>query len=119
MIDLDKIILFKKKIFNFSISFNNGGVDSIFLGLINEPAAKYDNNVVDTLQNHLFEFIGADGSIQAFDLATLNINRGRDHGIPPYNKIRELCGLKKATTFQDLLDVMTQDKINTLASIYE
>jgi peroxidase len=94
-------------------------VDSIFLGLINEPAAKYDNSIVDTLQNHLFEFTAADGSIQAFDLASLNINRGRDHGLPPYNKMRELCGLKRAFSFQDLIDVMSQEKINTLASLYE
>lgn len=89
------------------------------MGLINEPAAKYDNSVVDTLQNHLFEFTAADGSTQAFDLATLNINRGRDHGLPPYNKMRELCGLKRAMTFQDLQDTMTQERINTLSSIYE
>jgi peroxidase len=108
-----------KKTLNLFVSFAAGGVDSIFLGLINEPAAKYDNSVIDTLQNHLFEFTAADGTMQAFDLASLNINRGRDHGLPPYNKMRELCGLRRANTFQELQDIMTQDRINILASIYE
>lgn len=35
-----------------------------------------------------------------------DIQRGRDNGIPPYNKMRSLCGLKKANTFDDLSDLI-------------
>ena len=109
-------IFFNKK---FNLSVNAGGIDSIFLGLLDEPSSKYDTSLVDTLQNHLFESVQPDGSVIAFDLASLNINRGRDHGIPSYNKIREQCGLRKAFTFQDFGDNMTPEKISRLASIYE
>lgn len=36
------------------------------------------------------------------DLVALNIQRGRDHGIPGYNKMREVCGMKRAKSWTDL-----------------
>lgn len=89
------------------------------MGLLNEPSSKYDANLADTLQNRLFEIRLGDGSVIAVDLAATNINRGRDHGIPSYNVMREKCGIKRANSFQDLADTISNDKIKLLSSVYK
>lgn len=43
------------------------------------------------------------------DLLSYDIQRGRDTGLPPYNKMRELCGLPVAESFDDLVDVIPSD----------
>lgn len=37
------------------------------------------------------------------DLFSLNIQRGRDHGIPTYNNARVAFGLPKINTFEELV----------------
>lgn len=55
------------------------------------------------LNNHLFDSIFPDS--KRFSLPALNIQRGRDHGIPSYNYYRELCGLNYANSFDDLYNI--------------
>lgn len=38
-----------------------------------------------------------------------DFQRGRDNGLPPYNKIRQICGLTKATKFADLSDYISPE----------
>ncbi|CAN0530144.1 unnamed protein product, partial [Laminaria digitata] len=37
-----------------------------------------------------------------FNLPVVTIQRGRDHGIPSYNGVREAYGLSRVTTFEDI-----------------
>lgn len=81
---------------------NEGNVDRIAMGMAQQAAMDYDIFIASAVRNHLFQRPGVQfGS----DLAAINIQRGRDHGIPPYNQFRVACGLSRLTNFDDLLAV--------------
>ena len=67
----------------------------------------WDDTFADDIINHLFEMKGNEKAT-AMDLVALNIQRGRDHGVPGYNSYRDACGLKRATKFDDLIDFISQ-----------
>jgi Animal haem peroxidase len=77
---------------------SGGGPDPLLRGLATQRAQEFDPYVVDGVRNFLFGPPGAGG----FDLASLNLQRGRDHGIPRYNDVREAFGMPRATTFADI-----------------
>ncbi|XP_069177101.1 salivary peroxidase/catechol oxidase-like [Procambarus clarkii] len=52
------------------------------------------------------------------DLVALNTQRARDHGVAPYNDLRAACGLTRAKTFQDLLDVLPPKVVNVFQQLY-
>lgn len=47
-----------------------------------------------------------------------SLQRGRDHGISSYNAWRDICGVKKATAFEDLADSISASNIELLKSVY-
>merc|ERR1712133_32382 len=75
----------------------------------------WDNSFVPDLRDHLFESRPGRGGL---DLVAINIQRGRDHGLPGYNKFRALCQLEVATEFSDLSDTMSPEHIDKLKSVY-
>ncbi|XP_029018196.1 eosinophil peroxidase-like [Betta splendens] len=87
-----------------------GGVDPILRGMIGRPAKlnQQGNMMTEEVRDKLFEFTAN----LAQDLASLNMQRGRDHGIPGYNAFRKFCGLSEPQSESDLAEVM---KNRTLA----
>ncbi|HKB35699.1 MAG TPA: peroxidase family protein [Gemmataceae bacterium] len=77
---------------------NARGVDPILKYLATDNAQEIDNKIVPELQNFLFGPPGAGG----FDLASLNIQRGRDHGLADYNTTRAAYGLRPVTSFAQI-----------------
>lgn len=74
------------------------GIAPILKYLASDPAQEIDNQVVDEVRNFLFGPPGAGG----FDLASLNIQRGRDHGLADYNSVRLAYGLRAVHSFAEI-----------------
>ena len=91
---------------------NEGGIEPLLRGLASQACSAIDSQLVDDVRNFLFGPPGAGG----FDLASLNIQRGRDHGLPPYNTMREMFGLEARATFADVSP--DPDLQAALASVY-
>jgi hypothetical protein len=90
-----------------------GEVDCILKGLAMVSQQEADMHIVDDVRNFLFGPPIPGG----FDLASLNIQRGRDHGLPGYNAVREAFGLPAFDSFDQVTsDVGLQE---ALASIYD
>ena len=88
------------------------GADDLLLGASLQKMEEIDGKIVDDLRNFLF---GPPTMTMLLDLATLNIQRGRDHGLPGYNDVREAYGLSRKNTFAEITsDVSVQGKLNTL-----
>jgi hypothetical protein len=73
-----------------------------------------DIKIVDSVRSFLF---GPPNPVTStlLDLAALNIQRGRDHGLPGYNAVRVAFGLKRYGSFAEITDdVGLQDNLRTL-----
>lgn len=90
-----------------------GGIEPLLRGLAKQPAQEIDTLIIDNVRNFLFGPPGAGG----FDLASLNIQRGRDHGLPGLNEVRRNFGLKPLKGFRELSP--DRDLQNQFESVYE
>lgn len=52
------------------------------------------------------------------DVLAIDIQRGRDHGLPGYTQYRVLCGLSHVTSFQHLADTMPQEVCNKITLMF-
>ncbi len=92
---------------------DEGGIEPLLRGATRNKCQPVDPFVIDALRNFLFGEPGAGG----FDLAALNIQRGRDHGLPGYNASRAAYGLAPAVSFAD---ISSDARIQTrLAAVYD
>lgn len=88
------------------------GISPLLRGLAGQVCQQLDVFVIDDVRNFLFGPPGQGG----FDLASLNIQRGRDHGLPGYNAARHAMGLAPARSFAA---VSSKPEIQRrLASVY-
>ncbi|XP_067656392.1 myeloperoxidase-like [Haliotis asinina] len=100
---------------NLILNVTNRNVDNYMRGLVTDDMQGSDNKLSQEITDNLF----ADGNGNSMDLAALNIQRGRDHGLPSYTKWRKYCDLPDATQFSDLASTThTTNAVDRLRDVY-
>ncbi|XP_047451990.1 thyroid peroxidase [Mugil cephalus] len=81
-----------------------GGIDPVLRGLLLSPAKLQTPGqmMVEELTERLFQ---AQGGLP-LDLGALNLQRGRDHGLPGYGSWRRFCGLSVPSNTSELAEIL-------------
>jgi len=90
-------------------------MDNLLRGLAMMPMETMDNRITQEVKDHLFE--EKDRKPSGMDLPALNIQRGRDHGLPGYNKFREFCGLPRSHKFH--FEEIPKAWVDELRGVYD
>ncbi|XP_057668036.1 chorion peroxidase isoform X1 [Diorhabda carinulata] len=94
---LEQIISIPEVMFYPSQMRRNKFIDMVLTTLTTDPIQQVDTSFPDALTNYMFRV----GDPFGVDLASINIQRGRDHGLRPYNDYRELSGLPRYKSFSE------------------
>ncbi|XP_037298832.1 peroxidasin [Manduca sexta] len=112
-------------LFNPYALYNARGPKNAVRSALNTLVHAVDPHVTTELSNHLFENPVANVSTPSkptgpcgLDLVSLNIQRGRDHGLAPYVQWREHCGLSRPKTFADLKAIFDELSLSRICKIY-
>lgn len=88
------------------------GIETYVRGAVQNPAQEVDVLVHSSLRNFLFSAVPEE---KGFDLIALNLQRSRDHAIPPYNIVRRLYGRPAANKFSQITrNVALQSKLQSV-----
>lgn len=74
---------------------DEGGLDPILRGMAFQPLQKVDFRITFDVRNFLY----GPPDLLGLDLASFNIQRGRDHGLATYTQARVALGLSAVTSF--------------------
>ena len=97
--------------FNPLIIMEEGGIDVFLQGMAAQTQQSMDAKIIDDVRNFLFGPPGAGG----LDLASININRGRERGVPDFNSVRRSYGLEPYFFFQQISVIpQTVVRLNSL-----
>ncbi|XP_050443541.1 peroxidase-like [Adelges cooleyi] len=93
-------------------------LDELIRGLTMQNAEKIDMKYTKTMTNYLFSDPD-NHELGGMDVVSLDIQRGRDHGLPSYTQFRKYCGLEDLNSFDEFLQVMVKESINKLLKQYK
>jgi peroxidase len=88
----------------FNNQFYQTSMDDIIRGALVDYSYAANAQVNSYFEDWLFNGIFYRDS-KRWSLPALNIQRGRDHGLPGYNLYREKCGLNRASKFEDFKNI--------------
>lgn len=118
---------------HFDLIDAEGGVESLRLSSIFGDSSYLENNYEGVarglMQQHmsfgkfpieLMDFMFRGNNKMGLDLLSMDIQRGRDHGLPPYTSFRTKCGGSIINNFDDLAPVISTEvkPQNTLLTIF-
>ncbi|XP_055850014.1 peroxidase-like [Episyrphus balteatus] len=88
--------------------------DSLSRGMGSQPQQLTDINI-DVEVKH---FLLRNNKPFGLDLRAIDTHRGRDHGLASYNDFREFCGIRRANTWEDFLDLINPYSVEGLKAFY-
>jgi len=97
------------------------GLETYLRGLVGVPSRNFNPNINDALRDHLFG--SGEGAVplipgvQGLDLASLNIERGRDFLVPRLNGLRKAFGLPPYRSIREISS--DPEKVRALEIAYD
>ncbi|KAJ7374149.1 hypothetical protein OS493_009487 [Desmophyllum pertusum] len=98
-----------KSFFDPAPLYSPNGIGAILLGLVTQASQKVDRFFAPAVRENLVTAEPSGHGIVG-DLSAINIQRGRDHGLPPYNQFRQLCGLGLAASIDDFTNINARQR---------
>ncbi|KAJ9601338.1 hypothetical protein L9F63_000476, partial [Diploptera punctata] len=96
--------------------YKPGWYDQYVMGLVNQVAQAMDDGVTQEVTNHLFQ---QPSRRFGMDLASINLQRAREHGVPGYNNYRHLCGLQPLPRWSLMLHTLPNTTVLRYQDIYD
>ncbi|XP_068081797.1 peroxidase isoform X2 [Anabrus simplex] len=96
--------------------YKPGWLDQYVMGLVNQVPQAMDDAVTPEVTNHLFQ---KPTHHYGMDLASINVQRAREHGVPGYADYRRLCGLGETPSWSSMLGVVHNHTIRRYHDIYD
>ncbi|XP_055389236.1 chorion peroxidase isoform X2 [Condylostylus longicornis] len=129
----DEQIELHRMLFNPYSLWEEKGVDQALKSAVDTPIMKVDGHFSRELTEKLFQVDSPDELIPSnitdaipnkqavcgLDLVSLNIQRGRDHGLPSYTEFRKHCKLPTAKTWDDMEKLIDPTSVENMKLIYE
>ncbi|XP_055904211.1 chorion peroxidase [Eupeodes corollae] len=110
-----------KMLFNPYSLWAERGIDKAIELSVNNPVSRVDRFFSIELTEKLFEgTTTAEDRIPicGLDLVSLNIQRGRDHGLPSYPVFRKHCGFPSIKTWKDMEASIEPESLKSIREIY-
>lgn len=105
----------------FAVRSNGDGYQREIEGACNQEALKVDRYITKELTRNLFNSkkFGNGSEGWGSDLGSINIQRGRDHGIPSYNTLRKFIGLTPINSMKEGPPEISSENWEDLAKVYK
>ena len=114
-----KDTFFKFEEFNIGSDLSGKAWQNWVRGIVNQESPMMDASINNAVLDFLYceEDCDIPGGFSE-DLAARNIQRGRDHGLQPYTKYREECGLTSLTDWANRPEEISEEDWKNLEMAY-